>query len=86
MFASILGLTIAVGSFKSQEPEMSVNDKGKARIAVGDSFNKAIHTRPAGLVAGRAPLRGSIEALLEHIQQATTPVTPPATSGGNSKP
>jgi hypothetical protein len=90
MFASMLGLTIAVGSFKSQEPEMSVNDNGKARIVVGDSFNKAINTRPAGSIdVFQKSLNGAAKMRPEAApvqQQATTPVTPPATSGGNSKP
>jgi hypothetical protein len=90
MFASILGLTIAVGSFKSQEPEMSVNDKGKTRIVVGDSFNKAITTRPAGSVdTFQKSLNGAAKMRPEAApaqQQTTTPVAPPATGSGSAKP
>jgi hypothetical protein len=94
MFASMLGLTIAVDSFKSQEPEMSVNDKGKARIVVGDSFNKAFNTRPVGSVDvfqkslnGAAKMRPEAAPPQQATQQQTaTPVTPPPTSGGNTKP
>lgn len=90
IFASMLGLTIAVGSFKSQEPEMSVNYKGNTRIVVGDSLNKAITTRPAGSVdTFQKSLNGAAKMRPEAApaqQQTTTPVAPPATGSGSTKP
>jgi hypothetical protein len=94
LFSSLLGLAIAVDSFKSQEHQMSVNDKGKTRIPVGDSFNKAINTRPVGSADllqksfnGAAKLKPEAAPPQQTTQQQSTPpAAPPPAGGGSTKP
>jgi hypothetical protein len=90
VFSSLLGLAIAVGSFKSQESAMPGNDKGTTQI-FNDSFNKAANTRPAGSVAllqrsfnGAAKLKPEA-APAQTTQQTTTPAAPPTTSGNTKQ-
>ena len=92
ILSSVLGFSIAVGSFKSQESAVSVDDRGKTRI-VGDSFNKALNTRPAGSVdVLQKSFNGAAKMKPETSPKQTTQQTPapapaPApTNSGNTKP
>jgi hypothetical protein len=96
--SSIFGLALATNSFQFQEPEMSNDKQGKH--LTGDSFNKALNTRPSPTdllqksfnEAGKLKPQGSSAA--ESAGSATSPVNQqpapapaaPASSSQKTKP
>jgi hypothetical protein len=80
VISSLLGLAIAVESFKSQENAMPGNDKGKTQI-FNDSFNKAANTRPVG---SADLLQKSFNGAAK-LKPEAAPAAPPPTTGGNTK-